>query len=125
MRKKAERTRHMNIALTPEEYDLLQTRFKATTFHVFSDYIRSVLFSTPVIVRYHNCSLDGFVTLAGGVQGQLDAIRRKFTQAIEALQNQNSTETHAVLLSAQTETTAQIREIKQFFLKIYEHVRHD
>jgi hypothetical protein len=127
--KQAQRTRHMNIALTPEEQDLLLEKFKTTTFRVFSDYIRAVLFNTPIITRYHNCSLDEFVVLAGGVQGQLDAIRRSFTRAVKDLQErpagQDITDTLTILLSAQFEVTANINEIKTFFLKIYEHARHD
>ncbi|HEX3934581.1 MAG TPA: hypothetical protein VHW43_07860 [Puia sp.] len=128
-KKQAERTRHMNIALTPEEYDLLQAKFRSTTFREFSSYVRSVLFNTPVITRYHNCSLDEFVILSGGVQGQLDAIRRSFTRAVNDLQKrpptQEITDTLTILLSAQFEVTANINEIKTFFLKIYEHARND
>lgn len=128
-KKQAQRTRNMNIALTPEEYVQLQANFKTTTFRAFSDYIRAVLFNTPVIIRYHNCSLDEFVVLAGEVQGQLDAIRRNFSRAAKILQElppgQEITDSLTVLLSAQFEVTANINEIKTFLLKIYEHARHD
>lgn len=128
-KKQAQRTRSMNIALTQEEYDILQAKFKSTTFRVFSYYIRAVVFNTPVITRYHNCSLDEFVVLAGGVEGQLDAIRRSFTRAVKDLQGrphtQEITDTLTILLSAQFELTATINEIKTLFLKIYEHARHD
>ena len=128
-KKQAQRTRSMNIALTPEEYDILQTKFKSTTFKVFSYFIRAVLFNTPVVTRYHNCSLDEFVVLAGGVEGQLDAIRRSFARAVKDLQQrphtQEITDTLTILLSAQFEITANINEIKTFLLKIYEHARQD
>lgn len=127
--KQAVRVRQMNVALTVEEYDSLQSKCKATTFNVFSDYIRACLFQTPVIYKYHNCSLDKFVMLTGDLQGPLDAVRRDFSRAVKSLRELPPSDpvnaTLAILLSTQFEIAQHIAGIKSIFLKLYENASHD
>jgi MobC-like protein len=130
MKKKiASRTRNMNIALTEEEYDLLQKKFKETIFQTFSEYIRSVLFNKRIVTTCRNRSFDDFLSIAAPMKSQLDAAGRHFAQAVRHLRHlppdHATTATLTTLLKSEFELRQHIDAIKALFLKIYDHVCYD
>ena len=52
------RTRWYNIRLKPDEYQLLNGRFKKAQFRKLSEYMRSLLLEKPVTVFYRDKAMD-------------------------------------------------------------------
>lgn len=77
---KNNRTKLITLRLTPAEYELLNSRFKATTCRKQSDYFRKVLLTGKVTVLTRNKSLDDFMTEMIELRNQLSAIGNNFNQ---------------------------------------------
>ena len=58
MTKTDNRTRWKNLRFQPDEYQLLEGRFKKTPFRKLSEYMRSVLLEKPVTVFYRDKAMD-------------------------------------------------------------------
>src|SRR5690348_10966657 len=84
---KVNRTKLITLRLTTAEYQLLHSRFKATTCRKLSDYLRKVLLTGKVTVLTRNQSLDDFMTEMIELRNQLSAIGNNFNQAVHKLHN--------------------------------------
>jgi hypothetical protein len=82
---KNNRTKLVTLRLTPAEYELLNSRFKATTCCKLSDYLRKVLLTGKVTVLTRNKSLDDFMAEMIELRNQLSAIGNNFNQAVRRL----------------------------------------
>lgn len=82
---KDNRTKIITMRLTPAEYELLDSRFKATTCRKLSDYLRKVLLTGKVTVFTRNQSLDDFMAEMIELRNQLSAIGNNFNQAVHKL----------------------------------------
>jgi hypothetical protein len=126
MKKKAFKKHNLSIRLTEEEFTLLHEKWKETTFRAFADFIRALIFHTPLVQYSRNRSLDEITPILGGINDQLEGIRRDLARAVKDLrerpEKKEVTETLAVLRSAQFSAGRNIDEIKPVILKIYEHV---
>ena len=69
-------TRRLGVMLSLEDYSRLQLRFTASASPGFSAFVRDILLSKPVIVRYHNDAADEFLLIALEIKHELiDAVR--------------------------------------------------
>ncbi|HVG16878.1 MAG TPA: hypothetical protein VM935_18040 [Chitinophagaceae bacterium] len=82
---RSKRTKLITLRLTAAEYELLNSRFKATTCRKLSDYLRKVLLTGKVTVFTRNKSLDDFMTEMIELRNQLSAIGNNFNQAVHKL----------------------------------------
>jgi len=82
---KVNRTKLITLRLTTAEYQLLDSRFKATTSRKLSEYLRKVLLTGKVTVLTRNQSLDDFMTEMIELRNQLSAIGNNFNQAVHRL----------------------------------------
>src|SRR5665213_3672578 len=86
------RTRWYNIRLKPDEYKLLEGRFKKTRFRKLSEYMRNVLLDKPVTVNYRDQSMDDMLEELILLRRELNAIGNNLNQAVR---NINSAHGHA------------------------------
>lgn len=119
----------LSVRLTEGEWKLLHEKWKASTFRHFVDYIRGLIFNTPIVTTVRSRSLDEFLPVAGGIYEELGYIRRTFTRAVKELHERPSNaeivEALATLQAAQVSVHGHIDAIRQLITKIYDDVRLD
>lgn len=76
------RTRWYNIRLKPDEYEILEGRFKRTRFRKLSEYMRSVLLEKPVTVNYRDKAMDEVLEELILLRKELNAIGNNLNQAV-------------------------------------------
>jgi hypothetical protein len=86
------RSRWYNIRLKPDEYQLLNGRFKKTQFRKLSEYMRSLLLEKPVTVTYRDKAMDDVLEEMILLRQELNAIGNNLNQA---MRNINSTHGNA------------------------------
>lgn len=79
------RTRIIGLRLTPEEYDDVEKRWKASTCRKLSDFVRHMLFQKPMLTEYRNKSFDDFLSEATRLRRELNGIGNNFNQAVKKL----------------------------------------
>jgi hypothetical protein len=83
--KQEQRIRKLTVRLTRKEYEQLEQRFKGTTCSQLSQYIRSILLSKQVVVKYRNTSLDDLMEEIILLRKELQAIGNNYNQAVKKL----------------------------------------
>ncbi|GAB3922164.1 plasmid mobilization protein [Mucilaginibacter myungsuensis] len=86
------RTRWYNIRLKPDEYQILNSKFKKTPFRKLSEYMRSVLLEKPVTVYYRDKAIDDMLEEMVLLRQELNAIGNNLNQAVR---NINAAHGHA------------------------------
>lgn len=76
------RVRWKNLRFKPEEYELLEGRFKKTRFRKLSEYMRSVLLEKPVTVNYRDKAMDEVLEEMVLLRRELNAIGNNLNQAV-------------------------------------------
>lgn len=79
------RTRIIGLRLTPNEYEQIEKKFKASTCRKLSDYVRRSIFEKPIVTTYRNQSLDDSMTEMMGLRNELNSIGNNFNQAVKKL----------------------------------------
>ncbi|MEO7979085.1 plasmid mobilization relaxosome protein MobC [Flavobacterium sp.] len=126
MKKKenSNRTRIVGLRFTPEEYAKIEKKWKASTCHKLSDYIRRHLFEKSINTIYRNQSLDDMIHEMILLFKQLNGIGNNFNQAVKKLHTLNQIPEFKVwILSAELDKKIlfdKIDEIKNYIQKISE-----
>ncbi|MFV5700153.1 plasmid mobilization protein [Flavobacterium sp. ZT3R17] len=84
-RENSNRTRKITLRLTPEEYAKIEHRYKASTCHKLSDYVRKHLFDKPITTHYRNQSLDDFIEETILLRNELSAIGNNLNQVVKKM----------------------------------------
>jgi hypothetical protein len=71
-----------NLRFKPEEFQLLEKRFKKTSFRKLSEYMRSVLLEKPVTVNYRDKAMDDVLEEMILLRRELNAIGNNLNQAV-------------------------------------------
>lgn len=74
-----------NLRFKPEEYQLLEKRFKKTSFRKLSEYMRSVLLEKPVTVYYRDKAMDDLLEEMILLRQELNAIGNNLNQAMRSI----------------------------------------
>lgn len=82
---KSNRTRLIGLRLTPDEYENLEQRRKASTCRKLSDYVRRSLFENPVVTTYRNSSQDDMMAELTRLRKELNGLGNNFNQAVKRL----------------------------------------
>jgi len=87
MMKKTEenRSRRIITRLKPEEYKVIQDRFKKTMFRKMSEYSRNVLLEKTITVTHRDKSMDEVLEELILLRKELNAIGINFNQAVRKL----------------------------------------
>lgn len=83
--KNTNRSKWMHLRLTPEEYQILQDRFKKSTCPKLSDYARKNMLQKPIVLKYRNESLDNLIAEFIGLKTELNGIGNNFNQSVKKL----------------------------------------
>jgi len=118
------RTRIVGLRFTPEEYQKIERKWKASTCRKLSDYIRMHLFNRPVTVKYRNESLDEFMAEVIRLKSELHSLGNNFNQSVKKLHTlRQIPEFKTWILSSEFERSMlleKVEEIKNHFQKITE-----
>lgn len=118
------RTRIVGLRFTPEEYQKIERKWKASTYRKLSDYIRMHLFNKPVTVKYRNESLDEFMAEVIRLKSELHSLGNNFNQSVKKLHTlRQLSEFKAWILNSEYERKMlleKVEEIKIHFQKITE-----
>lgn len=82
-------SRRFTIRFTPDEFALVERKFKSTTCRKLSDYMRTMVMSKPLKVTYRNQSADEFLAGMIALKNELNAIGNNFNQAVKHLYSLN------------------------------------
>ena len=77
--------RKITIRLTESEYNRLEKDCAKTTCPRPSSYARRLLTNKPVVIRYRNESMDGFMEEIILLKQELNSIGNNFNQAVKKL----------------------------------------
>ena len=90
MKEKNNRDRMVQVRLLSTEMELLKKGFAATTKQKFSEYVRCLLLSKPVVAKVRNSSIDDFVTVLAAMRMELKAAGNNLNQAVRKLHTLNA-----------------------------------
>ncbi len=76
------RVRWKNLRFKPDEYELLEGRFKKTRFRKLSEYMRNVLLDKPITVNYRDKAMDDILEELILLRRELNAIGNNLNQAV-------------------------------------------
>jgi hypothetical protein len=115
--KEENRSKWIKIRLKPTEQQLLDNRYKKTTFHCLSEYARTLLLGKPVVILTRDKSMDDVFEELMLLRRELNAIGNNLNQAVR---NINSAHGNAddrlweeLLQLLNTKVNPKIGEIKE------------
>ena len=110
-------SRRLITRLKPEEYKVIQERFKKTMFRKMSEYSRNVLLEKKITVTHRDKSMDEILEELIVLRRELNAIGNNFNQAVRKLNSVAGTPDvyiwQAMLTVLRDQLEPSIREIKQ------------
>ena len=74
-KEKKEKRKRVFVQLSQAEYDRLQKEYQSTTFNYFSEYLRSLWLTGPVVFKYRNQSADEWLAMALSLKNELIRFR--------------------------------------------------
>lgn len=120
----SKRTRIVGLRFTPEEYQKIERKWKASTCRKLSDYIRMHLFNKPITVKYRSESLDEFMAEVIKLKSELNSLGNNFNQSVKKLHTlRHIPEFKSWILNSDFERKMlfdKVEEIKIYFQKITE-----
>ncbi|WP_306565183.1 plasmid mobilization protein [Flavobacterium lindanitolerans] len=121
---KTNRTRIIGLRLTPEEFDKIKRKWKASTCQKLSDYIRRLLFEKPIITTYRNKTEDDAIAELSRLRTELNRIGNNYNQVVKRLHTlQNLDEFKRWFISYEVEKRTlsnKVEEIKKHMQKLVE-----
>ena len=82
---KNNRTKMLNVRLTPEEFQQLLRKVQRTTCRKTSEYARKILLSEPVVINHRNQSFDETMVELTRLRRELTAAGNNLNQAVKRL----------------------------------------
>ncbi|WP_431199649.1 plasmid mobilization protein [Mucilaginibacter sp. P19] len=76
------RSKWIKIRLKPTEQELLEKRYKKTTFHCLSEYARTLLLGKPVTIVTRDKSMDEVLEELMVLRRELNAVGNNLNQAV-------------------------------------------
>lgn len=113
------RTRRVTVRFTPEEFQQIEKRFRTTTSHKLSDFLRKIIKEEKVVVYTRNKSIDDFLTEMVLLRNQLSAVGNNFNQVVRKL---NATRQIPEILPYYLEARFQYRSILATVEEIKSHI---
>ncbi len=114
----------ISFRVKPSEYKIIEQYSKSTTCRSLSEYVRKVLLSKPVVVKYRNQSADQFLTEMLLFKNELNAIGNNFNQAVKRLHSLDGfSQMRSWLMiydSTHKSFINKVNEINEHLVQIYE-----
>ncbi len=121
---KTNRTRIIGLRLTPEEFDKIKRKWKASTCQKLSDYIRRLLFEKPIVTTYRSKTEDDAIAELSRLRTELNHIGTNYNQVVKrlhTLQNLEEFKRWFVAYEVEKRTLSnKVEEIKKHMQKLVE-----
>lgn len=85
MDEKTNRSKLLQVRLTPKELEKISNKCSHSTSRKLSDYVRKKLLDKPIAIYTRNQSLDDFMTEMIGLRNELNAIGNNYNQVVKRL----------------------------------------
>lgn len=85
MDEKTNRSKLLQVRLTPKELEKISNKCSNSTSRKLSDYVRKKLLDKPIAIYTRNQSLDDFMTEMIGLRNELNAIGNNYNQVVKRL----------------------------------------
>lgn len=116
---KINRSKLLQVRLTPKELEKISNKFSHSTSLKLSDYIRKKLLDKPVAVYTRNQSLDDFMTEMIALRNELNAIGNNYNQVVKRLHSlQHFEEIKTWLLLNESTKQILLKKVEEIKLKI-------
>jgi len=83
--KQQPRTKWITIRMSEEEHQAAEALCRQTTCQSLSEYARKTVLGKPIIMKYHDESMDEFIDLVIELKDELKAIGNNFNQVVRRL----------------------------------------
>ena len=116
---KANRTKLLQVRLTPKELESISNKFSRTTCRKLSEYVRKVLLDKPVTMYHRNKSLDDFMSEMITLRNELNAIGNNYNQVVKRLHSlERMEEIKAWALLNESSKQILLKKVDEIKLKI-------
>lgn len=116
---KINRSKLLQVRLTPIELEKINTTFSKSTNRKLSDYVRKKLLDKPIHIYTRNQSLDDFMTEMMVLRNELNAIGNNYNQVVKRLHSlQHFEEVKAWLLLNESTKQILLNKVEEIKLKI-------
>ncbi|MFT3948205.1 MAG: plasmid mobilization relaxosome protein MobC [Agriterribacter sp.] len=116
---KANRSKLLQVRLTPRELEKISNKFSHSTCCKLSDYVRKKLLDRPIAVYTRNQSLDDFMSEMIALRNELNAIGNNYNQVVKRLHSlQHFEEIKTWLLLNESTKQILLKKVEEIKLKI-------
>ena len=116
---KTNRTKLLQVRLTPHEFQKIYDGCSHSTCHKLSDYARKKLLDKPITIYHRNQSLDDFVTELAALIKELNAIGNNYNQVVKRFYSlQHFSEVNAWAIINESSKKILARKVDEIKLKI-------
>jgi len=116
---KINRSKLLQVRLTPKELEKLDATFSKSTCRKLSDYVRKKLLDKPIAIYQRNQSLDDFMTELMALRNELNAIGNNYNQVVKRLHSlQHFEEIKSWLLLNESTKQIMLNKVEEIKLKI-------
>ncbi len=116
---KINRSKLLQVRLTPAELEKINTIFSKSVSRKLSDYVRKKLLDKPIHVYTRNQSLDDFMTEMMALRNELNAIGNNYNQVVKRLHSlEHFEEIKAWLLLNESTKQILLNKVEEIKLKI-------
>jgi len=119
--KQQPRTKWITIRMSEEEHQTAEALCRQTTCQTLSEYARKTVLGKPIIMKYHDASMDVFIEQMIELKDELRAIGNNFNQVVRRLHTlKNLPDIQQWILVNEQEKTRIFRLIETISTKISE-----
>lgn len=119
--KKANRSKLLQVRLTPDDMQIIANECSHSTCRKLSDYVRKKLMGKPIFVYHRNQSLDDFMTVMIALKSELNAIGSNYNQVVKRLHGlQHFDEIKTWLLLNESARKILLKKVDAIKLKIHQ-----
>jgi len=119
MEQKTNRSKLLQVRLTPKELEKINHAFSHSTTRKLSDFVRKKLLDKPITVYTRNQSLDDFMAEMILLRGELNAIGNNYNQVVKRLHSlQQLTEIKSWLILNESSKQILLKKVEEIKVKI-------
>src|SRR6478752_8657688 len=116
---KTNRTKLLQVRLTPHEFQKIYVGCSHSTCHKLSDYARKKLLNKPITIYHRNQSFDDFMTEMAVLIKELNALGNNYNQVVKRLHSlQHFNEVNAWAIINESSKKILARKVDEIKLKI-------
>ena len=119
MEQKTNRSKLLQVRLTPNELEKINHKFSHSTTRKLSDFVRKKLLDKPIAIYTRNQSLDDFMAEMILLRGELNTIGNNYNQVVKMLHSlQHFSEIKAWLILNESSKQILLKKVEEIKVKI-------